>query len=92
MHVNEALRIVESLVDALDWNLESNTIIDGVIEHFGAGQVMEQIDTEVIREYLGEHTTPEEIFTQEDLEAWAKEQIGSYAWDQAMEGLLDEDY
>ena len=70
---NYDANIVSRIMDALTWEMTNSDVLEGVLDHFGPEEVLEQIGKKAIIEYLGEEEQPQDIFTEEELEEWARD-------------------
>jgi hypothetical protein len=84
------IHLIASMLEAMQWNLEEGVIEAAVIEVIGKDELLTHFSKDDLRDYLGEHESPAAVFTYEDLEGWAIEQIGYNAWCEG--GVPDEDY
>ena len=69
------VRIVSRIVDALTWEMDASDVVEGVLEQIGVDDVLEAITLKDIQEYLGENKAPDQVFTHEELEEWARENL-----------------
>ena len=70
---NYDAKIVSRIMDALTWEMTSADVIDGVLDHFQVDEVLEQMTLDDILEYLGENKAPSSVFSEEELEEWARD-------------------
>ena len=77
-------RIAGSILEAMSWDFESTTLIDALIETVGYNEVVTRLyahHRDAFAETVGEEFTPEIVFTQDELEAWAMENMTPDQWD-----------
>lgn len=80
------LRVFENVTASLlevDQNMAIETFVDQVSD---VDELIRVIGIDTIKEVLGEYFDPEDVFNEEELEEWAKEKVGAFTWECALEG------
>lgn len=72
---NYDANIVSRVMDAFTWEMTTGDVIEGVLDHFNVDDVLSEMKRDDIMEFLGETTEPDDVFTREELEEWARENL-----------------
>jgi hypothetical protein len=69
------IRLMATMLEAAQWELQDGVLIAAIIEIEGASQVLESIGKDTLVDMVGEVYEPEDLFTYEDLHEWARANI-----------------